>query len=222
VIITAIKRDMDVILDMIVKTDVPTDQVLIKANIIETTKTMARSVGIQWGGVLGRNLGSQNMYLTPGGTGGSTTPPGSVLSGGYTPSTGPAGIGGQGFGVNFPANVITGTAPGSLGLILGTIGANMLEVQLSALQKDGKLNILSSPSLVALDNQTAYTENGDEIPYIKPGTSEDPPTVEWKKVVLRLEITPHVIDRKNIKMSIGVKKDELNTTNCVDVYNKLR
>ena len=93
----------------------------------------------------------------------------------------------------------------------------MLELQLSALQKEGKLNILSSPSLVTLDNQTASTENGDEVPYIKPGTGNEPPTIEWKKVVLRLEITPHVIDRKNIKMTIAVKKDELNQTNCVDV-----
>ena len=74
---------MDVILDMIVKTDIPTDQVLIKANIVETTKTMARTVGIQWGGVLGRSVGSQSMYLTPGGTTGhhvpfGATPPGSV------------------------------------------------------------------------------------------------------------------------------------------------
>ena len=211
VIITAIKRDMDVILDMIAKTDVPTDQVLIKANIIETTKTMARNVGIQWGGVLGRNLGSQNMYLTPGGTGGSATPPGTVLTGGYDPKYGTtSGMSGQGFGVNFPAGVIAGMPPASVGLILGNIGANLLEVQLSALQSDGKVNILSSPSLVTLDNQTASTENGEDVPYVNPPTRDAPATVVWKRVALRLEITPHVIDRKNIKMTIVVKKDEVN------------
>jgi type IV pilus assembly protein PilQ len=96
-----------------------------------------------------------------------------------------------------------------LGLMFGTIGANILEIQLSALQKDGKLNILSSPSLVTLDNQMAATENGDEVPFVTPGTSTSAPTVSWKKAVLRLEITPHVIDGKNIKMTILVKKDEL-------------
>jgi type IV pilus assembly protein PilQ len=202
---------MDVIMDMIAKTDVPTDQVLIKANIIETTKSMARSVGIQWGGVLGRNLGSQNMYMTPGGSGGSATPPGSVLTGGYTPAYGTApGMSGQGLGVNFPAVPIGGAAPASVGLILGNIGANLLEVQLTALQSDGKVNILSSPSLVTLDNQTASTENGEDVPYVTPPTQDAPATVTWKKVVLRLEITPHVIDRKNIKMTIVVKKDEVN------------
>ncbi|MBA4423551.1 MAG: hypothetical protein C0390_10735, partial [Syntrophus sp. (in: bacteria)] len=218
VIITAIKRDMDIILDMIAKTDITTDQVLIKANIVETTKSMARTVGIQWGGVLGRTIGNQSMYLTPGGTGTETgaTPPGGVLSGGYTPATGGRGIGGQGYGVNYPANPALGT-PAAMGLIFGTIGGNMLELQLSALQKDGKINILSSPSLVTLDNQTASTENGDEVAYITPATADSPPTITWKKVVLRLEITPHVIDRKNIKMTIAVKKDELNQANCVSV-----
>ncbi|MFH1489512.1 MAG: type II and III secretion system protein, partial [Pseudomonadota bacterium] len=101
-----------------------------------------------------------------------------------------------------------GTA--ALGLIFGTIGENILEVQLSALQKDGKLNILSSPSLVTLDNQMASTENGDDVPFVTPGEKAgDAPTVSWKKAGLRLEITPHVIDGKNIKMTILVKKDEL-------------
>jgi len=63
---------------------------------------------------------------------------------------------------------------------------------------------------VTLDNQMASTENGEEIPYVTPATATSPATVTWKKAVLRLEITPHVIDGKNIKMTIVVKKDEPN------------
>ncbi|MBM4315190.1 MAG: type IV pilus secretin PilQ, partial [Deltaproteobacteria bacterium] len=217
IIITAVKRDMHSILDMIAKMDVPTDQILIKANIVETTKQTARNLGIQWGGVFGQKVGNQSLFVTPGGLQGSTVPPGSILSGGYVPGvvpgTGQIGMSGQGYGVNFPA----GAGAASLGLLFGSIGGNILDLQLSALQKDDKLNILSSPSLVTLDNQMASTENGDEVPYIKPGTGNEPPTVTWKKVVLRLEITPHVVDQKNIKMTILVKKDELNTANCVSV-----
>jgi type IV pilus secretin PilQ/predicted competence protein len=214
IIITAIKSDVDVIVDMIAKTDIPTDQVLIKANIVETTKNTARNLGIQWGGVFGQRVGNQGLYVNPGGTGGSATPPGSVLSGGYTPTSGvgTAGISGQGYGVNFPAAPILGVVPGSLGLMFGTIGGNILDLQLTALQRDGKINILSSPSLVTLDNQTASTENGDEVPFVTPATATSPATITWKKAVLRLEITPHVIDRKNIKMHIHVKKDEADFT----------
>ena len=83
------------------------------------------------------------------------------------------------------------------------------------MQKDGKLNILSSPSLATLDNQTAYTENGEDVPFVTPGTSTSPATVTWKKAVLKLEIKPHVIDGKNINMTIFVKKDELNYSQSV-------
>ncbi len=215
IIITAVKRDLYGILDMIAKMDIPTDQILIKANIVEATKTTARNLGIQWGGAFGQRVGNQNLFVTPGGTGGSTVPPGSALSGGYTPGSGITGIGGQGYGVNFPAALIGTTGPASLGLLFGSIGGNILDIQLSALQKDGKLNILSSPSLVTLDNQMASTESGEDIPFVTPATATSPATVTWKRAVLRLEITPHVVDVKNIKLTIVVKKDEADFSRLV-------
>jgi type IV pilus assembly protein PilQ len=215
-IIQASPDDIRRVTMIIEEIDKQTSQILIKANIVETTKDFARSLGIQWGGVFGRRLGDNSLYVTPGGTAGSTTPPGSVLSGQYTPSTGPAGIGGQGFGVNFPAPVITGTAPAALGLIFGTIGGNMLELQLSALQKDGKLNILSSPSLTTLDNQKAVTENGEEVPVTTLNKDGEPSTA-YKPVTLKMDITPHVIDGKTLKMTIMVQKDEIDLSR-VDRY----
>jgi type IV pilus assembly protein PilQ len=216
-IIKATRRDMDNLLRFIERIDKPTTQVLIKANFVETTKSTARNLGIQWGGMWGQKVGSQGLYVTPGGTGnlGAAVPPGQAFTGGYNPSSGVAGIAGQGYGVNFPAAGILGTGPASLGLIFGTIGENILELQLSALQRDGKLNYLSSPSLVTLDNQTAYTENGEDVPFVTPGTSTSPATVTWKKAVLKLEIKPHVIDGKNINMTIFIKKDEPNYSRSV-------
>jgi type IV pilus assembly protein PilQ len=217
-IIQAVPDDIRRIIPIIEKIDKPTSQILIKANIVETTKDMARSLGIQWGGVFGRSVGDYNMFVTPGGTGGSTVPPGSALSGGYTPAYGSTGVSGQGYGVNFPATGLTSTASGTLGLIFGTIGGNLLELQLSALQKDNKLNILSSPSITTMDNQLAYTENGLKVPYVTTTQSATGPTrdVKFETVVLRLEITPHVIDGKNMKMKILVSKDEVDTTRVVE------
>ena len=90
-------------------------------------------------------------------------------------------------------------------------------MQLQALQQDGKLNILSSPSITTLDNQMAYTENGEKVPYVATSTSSGVVTqeVKFEDVVLRLEITPHVIDGKNLKMKIRVKKDEVDSTRTV-------
>jgi type IV pilus assembly protein PilQ len=214
-VISAISEDLVKMLPIIEKIDKPTPQILIKANIVETTKDVARDLGIMWGGMYGTSVGKENLYITPGGTGtGSTTPP--YI---YNPTAGgPTGIGNQGFGVNFPAANLTSAAAGSLGLIFGTIGGNLLEIQLQALQKDSKLNILSSPSITTLDNQKAFTENGERVPYSTIDTSTTPPTrvVKFEDVVLRLEITPHVIDGKNLKMTILVKKDEVDPQRNVE------
>ncbi|MBA4395889.1 MAG: type IV pilus secretin PilQ [Syntrophus sp. (in: bacteria)] len=212
VIVKATKGDLRKIIRMIGEIDRPTPQIRIKANIVETTKEMARQLGIQWGGMASTPVGgSQNLWVTPGGIGGSAkTDP---LAGGYTPLYGTSGISGHGAGVNFPATMSTAGAA-SLGLLLGTIGGNILEVQLNALQKDSKLNILSSPSITTLDNQTAFTENGEKVPIttIQVSGGVSTPTTRYEEAVMRLEITPHVIDGKSLKMGIVIKKDEIDVS----------
>jgi len=214
-ILQAIRDDLEKIMPIIDQIDKPTHQIMIKANIVETTKNTARNLGVQWGGMYNPALGDHNLWVTPGGTtavGGAISNP---ISGGYTPTFGSPGLTGQGFGVNFPAAataIASAGGAGSLGLIFGTIGGNILEMQLNALQNDGKLNILSSPSITTLDNQTAYTENGERVPYVTQQVSGGivTNTVSFEDVVLRLEITPHVIDDKNLKMKVVVKKNEIN------------
>ncbi len=216
-IIQTTRQEMTRLFPIIEKIDKPTPQILIKANIVETTKDTARNLGIQWGGINGQKIGNQSLYITPGGGAGSATNPGGPFAGAFKPTSGLTGVAGQGFGVNFPA-AMTGSASASLGLIFGTIGENVLEVQLSALQKDGKLNILSSPSITTLDNQRAFTENGQKIPYVTTEASGGVLTksVKFENAVLRLEITPHVVDGKNLKMKIMVQKDEVDTSRSVD------
>ena len=226
-IIQAIREDLKKMVAMIKEIDRPIPQILIEANIIETTKGTARSLGVQWGGMYANTVNRESYFITPGGTGGTvgTNP---AIAGGYSPSYGSAGISGHGFGVNIPGGALSdaamsSTGAGTLGLMFGRIGGSILEMQLNALQKDGKLNILSRPSIMTLDNQTAYTENGEKVPYVsidKDGNRE----VKFEDVVLRLEITPHVIDGQNIKMKINVKKDEVNESKSVQgnprIYKK--
>jgi type IV pilus assembly protein PilQ len=227
-IIKASEDDLKRMMPIINEIDKPTPQILIKANIVETTQSTARNLGILWGGMYGHKVGGQALYVTPGGTGGAAVAPGSAFSGDYTPTSGAAaGIAGQGFGVNLPAAAMTATASASLGLIFGTIGENILEIQLNALQEAGELNILSSPSITTLDNQTAFTENGEKVPYVTEETGTTGTTtrsVKFEDVVLRLEITPHVIDGKNLKMKVVVKKDEVDITRNVQgnpfIYKK--
>ena len=218
-IIQAIRDDIARIIPLIEKLDRPTPQILIKANIVEATRDTARDLGIQWGGMFGAFSGGENkLYVTPGGSGGTAQPPGSADSGSYNPTFGQPGISGQGFALNFPVSEeakIAAKGAASLGLMFGKIGSNILEVQLSALQTEGVLNILSSPSITTLDNQTAFTENGERVPYVSTD-KEGNRQVRFEDAVLRLEITPHVIDGGNLKMKIVVKKDEVDTTRTVD------
>jgi len=201
-VISALHDDLKKMLPIIEKLDKPTPQILIKANIVETTKIVARDLGIMWGGYESGNLGGKESLIV---TGGSISPTGS--------------LGGKGLGVNFPINpTATATTPmGTLGLMFGTTGGNLLEVQLQALQNETKLNILSSPSITTLDNQKAFTENGERVPYVTTQTTGVPGalptyTTNFVDVVMRLEITPHVIDGKNLKMTIFVQKDDIDTT----------
>ena len=198
-VISAMREDLIKMLPIIEKLDKPTTQILIKANIVETTKSVARDLGIKWGGYRSGTVGgSENLIVT----GGSDAPVG--------------GIGGSGLGVNFPDAVASATPLGTLGLLVGKIGGNLLEVELQALQKDSKLNIISSPSITTLDNQKAFTINGEKVPYVTivPATSTAAASTvtNFEEVVMRLEITPHVIDGKNLKMTILVKKDEVDMT----------
>ncbi|MDD5434236.1 MAG: type IV pilus secretin PilQ [Nitrospira sp.] len=228
-IIQAIRDDLAKMLSVIKTLDRPIPQILIKASIVETTSEVARDLGIRWGGAYSGKYGGNNFFITPGGTGGSAVSPGSALSGTYTPSAGNTGISGQGFAVNFPA--ATETSAASLGLIFGTIGGDVLEMQLNTLQKDGKLNILSSPSITTLDNQKAFTETGEKVPFVTTETTGtagtaggtaggttvgSTRTVKFENAVLRLEIVPHVIDGKNLKMKILVQKDEVDMARTVE------
>lgn len=216
-IISAIREDLRRMVPIIQKIDKPTAQIYIKAQIVETTKEIARDLGIQWGGFYKTGIGNHTGYVTPGGKAGTVNATTGRVE--YIPTTGAgtSGISGEGMGVNFPVSsdaISKAGGVGSLGLMFGTIGGNILEVQLTALEDEGKLNILSSPSITTLDNQKAFTENGKRIPYVSLNESGEQ-EVKFEDVVLRLEITPHVIDDENLKLKILVKKDEVDPNNNV-------
>ena len=201
-IVQAIRSDMANIIAVIEQLDQATPQVLIEAFIVEANKDVARELGIQWGGVVRTGaLGA--------GTGFATGRANESLGGDVSTTVNPS----SGTVVNLPAPGLGGFEPFSLGLIYQNIGDALLSAQLTALQDQGKLNILSSPSITTLDNQTAFIESGADIPF---QTVEDGEVnVEFKKAVLSLKVTPHVIDNKRLKMYINVHKDEPDFSNTV-------
>jgi type IV pilus assembly protein PilQ len=210
-IIQAVRSDLERMLPLIETLDRPTPQVLIEAHIVEATKDAARNLGVQWGGLYGTSINGYKYYNTAGdiaNPAGSGITPGSGES--VNPSSGTMG--------NFPAGLTaTDVAGNLLGLDLGFIlesgSGNILSVQLQALEEEGQLNILSSPNITTLDNQQAFIESGRDVPY--QSVEDDEVNIEYKKAVLRLEVTPHVIDNDTIKMDIFVTKDDVDFANAV-------
>lgn len=211
-IVRARADDIEMIKNLTRKIDRPTSQVLIEAHIVEATRQTAYELGVQWGGAY---KGSQ--YQIGPNTAANLTS--SQLTT-QTTSQSAAGTTSQAFD---PISVEPGmalTLPASIaaseGLNIGMMlqkRTNILAVQLSALQNNGQLKILSSPSITTLDNQTATIESGKEVPFQTVQQGEV--NVEFKKAVLSLKVTPHVIDGKILKLNILTHKDELDFTNNV-------
>ena len=200
-ILHATMNDIERILPLIEELDRPTRQILIEANIVETSKETARALGIQWGGLYKRNMPRGKTEWV---TADSTTALGNAFADdGLDPTSNLV--------VDFP---IVGTGL-TLGYITERLGKHMLAVQLSALEEEGRLNILSSPSITTLDNQEAEIQSGKVIP-IKITSGENIGDIEYKEAVLSLKVTPHVIDDKTIKIEIETTKDEPDFANTVD------
>ena len=199
-IIHAIKDDIERMIPLVEELDRPTPQILIEAHIVEATSNVARELGIEWGGLYKASGGGVEHFITSGSS--ATGVMEQSLAAGIDPTTGMA--------VNFP---IIGTGM-TIGYVAENIGQHLLNIQLSALQAEGKLKILSSPSITTIDNNKAIIESGKEVPY-QAESKDGNPIIKHKKVVLRLEVTPHVIEGKTLKMEIITNKDELDWANQV-------
>jgi type IV pilus assembly protein PilQ len=198
-IIQATRSDLERMIALVTELDQPTAQVLIEAHIIEATSETARELGVQWGGLY---TGS-DYWVTPNASDGI----GLTGADAVNPTSGWAS--------NFPADV-SGASVDGAGFALGMIiqsGDLLLSAQLNALEEEGKLNILSKPSITTLDNQTAIIEAGDEIPF--QSVDDNKVQVEYKKAVLRLEVTPHVIEGDTLRLDIITNKDEPDFTRTV-------
>lgn len=208
-IIQALREDLSEMIPIIEALDRPTKQVLIEAHIVEATKLTARELGVAWGGLYS-NTGAGYSIV-----GDATQATGVAQGNPIVPTTE--------YMVNSadtPINVVgdisrAGVAGGlNIGLIAENIGSGILIAQLQALEEEGELNILSSPSITTLDNQTATIESGEKVPVKTTQDLEN--KVEYQDASLLLEVKPHIIDDKTISLKIKTLKDEVDDTRDVD------
>ena len=193
IIVHAIREEVEKALALIGQLDRAKPQVHIEARIVEATRDAARQLGVQWGAS------------------------GARIESGRLVAVGGRGTAGSGYNSAFPAQFAQDLDP--VGMTLGLVsekigGSELLTMQLTALQKKGRIQILSSPSITTLDNEAAVIESGEERAYRKTtGTgNEGDVTVEWKKAVLKLEVIPHVVDGEFLRVEILANKDSFDET----------
>ena len=190
-------------------TDIPTRQVMIEARIVEADDTFSKSLGVRLGfadlrggsgAAPGINLpGASRLAVTGNYLGvGEQTLQAAVTQQSFIPNT---------QFVNLPAASINGASPASMGISLFSANANrFLNLELSALEADGKGKIISSPRVVTADQQPALIEQGEEIPF-QQATSSGATSVQFKKANLKLEVTPQITPDGNVILMVDVAKD---------------
>ena len=113
--------------------------------------------------------------------------------------------------LNLPATGIDGNAPATFALSLFSAAANrFLNLELSAMEADGQGKVVSSPRVVTANQVKAIIEQGTEFAY-QESAQNGATSVQFKKAVLSLEVTPQITPEGSIILDLAVNKDSPGT-----------
>ena len=205
---------------LIQSVDLPIKQVLIEARIVEANETFNEELGVRLGALDSVRVGGGGLQIG----GGQYVPPtqaaqalnyNRLIPGGAPTYQTLSSVNGQPFAVSQTLGAVnlptTKSAAGTLAFaLLNPSGSRILNVELSALESDGRGKIISSPKVVTGDNIKAVIEDGTEIPYVSTAQTGGTtiPTVEFKKAVLSLDVTPQITPDGKIRLKLVVRKEE--------------
>ncbi|MFN3303741.1 MAG: type IV pilus secretin PilQ [Roseateles sp.] len=213
--VSDIPSKLEEIQAMIAKIDIPVRQVLIEARIVEANDRFGRALGIKLGGydargraggIPGYNVGGDN-YVTVGGNYNQVGWQTRQLA------TDP-GFNNTNF-VNLPANTSSDSFAGAVAqtfaVSLFSATANrFLNLELSALESDGKGKVVSSPRVITADQVKALIEQGEELPY-QVATASGATSIAFRKANLKLEVTPQITPEGSVILTVDVNKDSRGT-----------
>lgn len=183
--------------------DIPSRQVMIEARIVEASDAFAKNLGVRLG-YLSREqrTGSQNN-LAIGANYQNTGQAAGVVSG--TPTMPLAQM------VNLPATPRSGTAGALTFMLYNNLAGDFLNLELSALEADGRGKIISSPRVMTADQIEAVIEQGVEIPY-QQATSSGATSVSFRKANLSLKVKPQITPDGKVTLSLDISKDSPSTS----------
>jgi type IV pilus assembly protein PilQ len=192
---------IDEIRAMITRLDVPVKQVMIEARIVRATNNFSKEMGVKWG-VLSQGITNNSSLLV----GGSDT----TLWNLREPELDNE-LGGYSYEIDRPDNLnvdLGVTSAGASRIAFGLISLSdvMLDLELSALQSEGKGEVISTPKVLTGDKQKARVASGTQIPY-QAATSSGATSVQFINAELSLEVTPNITPDGKIGMELFINSD---------------
>jgi type IV pilus assembly protein PilQ len=194
---------------LIRKVDVPVRQVMIESRIVEASDTFGRNLGVRLGY---HDFAGQGAKVGTGGGAVRFLGGGQLTDSGFHTSQTTVPPFNDSLSVNLPVPGLAGANPGAFSLVLFNDKATrFLNLELTALQADGKGKIISSPRVITADQVEATIEQGTEIPY-QAATSSGATSVSFKKATLSLKVKPQVTPDDNVIMNLNIHKDSVGAT----------
>ncbi len=188
-IVNDVASSIDKVRQLVAKLDVPVDQVLIDARIVTATNAFAHDLGVRFGGAGRKVSDSGKLGLAASGTLEDNV---GMFKSNKTDL-------GKRLGVNMPASNAS-----AFGLSL--LGKDFLvDLELSAMQNDGRGEIISSPRVIAQDGGKAEIKQGTQIAYSIVDKNGRMMTT-WKEIPLRLNVKPKIAPNSQIDMELQIEK----------------
>jgi len=188
---------------LIAQLDKPVRQVMIETRLVEATDNFAKNLGVRLG------VRNQNNTATTCGTldcNASLLTPGQAVN-----------LTGNALSVNMAAGAINTANPGSVALTLMNLpNSNLLDLELSALQQEGKGKIISSPRIITANQKKARIEQGQERTFTAAGGGLGTQSFLTKNAVLALEVTPQITPDDRVILDVLITKDDFQSASSTD------
>ena len=206
--VTDIPTRLDQVAEMIAKIDVPLRQVMIEARIVQASDSFGRTLGVRLGG-----LGQTGAQTVVGPTAANTLANANPTAmQGTSFNIADKALNTSGQFVNLPAAAINGFDSASFAVSIFNASKNQfLNLELSALEADGKGKVVSSPRVVTADQTKAIIEQGTELPY-QVAAASGATSIAFRKANLKLEVTPQITPEGGIVLDLDIHKDSVGQT----------
>lgn len=209
-IVQDVATSLEAIRDMITKLDIPIRQVMIESRIVNADESFTKDLGVKFG----------YSKTTAGQVDSSGNPSFFASVGGKQPGDTEYSAGTTSFHTdnqeNYIVNLPVPGATSAIGLAVGKIGSYLVQLELSALLAEGRGEDIASPKVITANQKEAVIESGVEIPF-QQATSSGATSVEFKKAVLSLSVTPQITPDNRVLLDLQVNQDTRGTPDVLGV-----